>query len=254
MSAWPSSLLATALIAACLAAPAMAQTPAPEPGVERLRIADPYLEIRTGPGRGYPVFHVAARDEWVEVLLRSTDWFKVRSARGAEGWVQRTQLQTTLSEAGAVKGFRDVLVDDYLARRVEAGAAWGQFKSEPMLKLWVNYRLADAIAVEGSVGQVQGQFSGTDFWHVDLQFQPWSGQRLSPHASIGFGNFQNIPNLSLVDNRATDARLAMGQLGLRYHLTDRFVVRADYSLYTAFVGDNRSTEYRAFSAGLAFFF
>ena len=38
--------------------------------VERLRIADPYLEIRTGPGRGYPIFHVAARDEWVEVLLR----------------------------------------------------------------------------------------------------------------------------------------------------------------------------------------
>ena len=34
----------------------------------------------------------------------------------------------------------------------------------------------------------------------------------------------------------------------------RFVVRGDYSLYTVFVGDTRSTEYRAFTAGLSFFF
>jgi hypothetical protein len=31
-------------------------------------------------------------------------------------------------------------------------------------------------------------------------------------------------------------------------------VRADYSIYTAFVADTRSAEYRAFTAGLSFFF
>ena len=39
-------------------------------GAERLRVADPYLEMHTGPGRGFPVFFVVARDEWVEVQLR----------------------------------------------------------------------------------------------------------------------------------------------------------------------------------------
>jgi len=41
---------------------------------------------------------------------------------------------------------------------------------------------------------------------------------------------------------------------VRYHVSDRFIVRLDYSLYTAYVADTRTTEYRAFTAGLAFFF
>ena len=243
---------------ACLAAfapAAAAQTDAaPAPGVERLRVADPYLEIRTGPGRGYPIFHVAARDEWVEVLMRRTDWFKVRSQKGAEGWVQRGQLEATLTEAGAAKSFRDVLVDDYLARKVDAGASWGRFKSEPMLKVWGGTKLAPPFAVEATIGQVQGAFSGTDFWHVDLQIQPWPDQKWSPHASIGFGRMRNVPNLSLVDAVQTDANLAHGQIGVRWHLSDRFMVRADYTLFTAFVSDRRSSEFRAITAGLAFFF
>ena len=36
-------------------------------------VADPYLELRTGPGRGYPVFHVVDRGETVEIMKRRTD-------------------------------------------------------------------------------------------------------------------------------------------------------------------------------------
>ena len=45
-------------------------------------ISEPYLELSTGPGRGYPVFHVVERDASVDVLYRRTDWFKVRDERG----------------------------------------------------------------------------------------------------------------------------------------------------------------------------
>jgi uncharacterized protein YraI len=257
-----AATLVTAALAAAFALPAAAQlstaeaaaAAAADPGAERLRIADPFVEIRTGPGRGYPVFHVAGREEWIEVLLRRTDWFKVRTARGAEGWVQRAQLEATLTEGGVRKSFRDILVDDYLARRVDAGASWGRFKGEPMLKLWAGYKLSPPIALEATIGQVQGTFSGTSFWHVDLQLQPWPDRTWSPHASIGIGKMSNVPNLSLVDARRTDANLAHGQVGVRWHLSERFMVRADYTLYTGFVTDTRSSEYRAISAGLAFFF
>ena len=66
-------------------------------------VTDPYLEMRTGPGRGYPVFFVAARDEWIEIELRHTDWYKVRTEGGKVGWVHRAQLETTLTEAGGTK-------------------------------------------------------------------------------------------------------------------------------------------------------
>ena len=178
----------------------------------------------------------------------------MRTANGREGWVNRTQLETTLTEAGMTKAFRDILLDDYLQRKLELGAAWGQFKSEPMLKVWSAYRFSDALSVEGTIGQVQGAFSGTDFWHVNLNVEPWSDKRLSPFFGIGLGRFKNIPNASLVNAIVTNANLANAAIGLRFYMAERFVARLDYGIYTAYVSDADSADYRAVTVGIAFFF
>ena len=231
-------------------APASAQ----KPRGDKLQVTDPYVEIRTGPGRGYPIFHVAAREEWIVVLLRYTDWYKVRAENGREGWVHRSQLLTTLTEAGGYTTFRDVLLDDYLKRKLEFGAAWGRFKSEPMLKLWAGYKIAEPFSIEATVGQVQGTFSGTDYWHVNLLAEPFADRRLAPFFGIGFGRFRNVPNASLVGIVTTDANLANAMIGVRYHLTERFVARLDYTKYTAFVSERRTGEFNAITGGLSFFF
>jgi hypothetical protein len=222
--------------------------------VEKVQITDPYIEIRTGPGRGYPIFFVVPREEWIEILSRHTDWFKVRTSNGKLGWVVRQQLETTLTGAGSQKTFRDVALDDYLHRRLEIGAGWGRFKSEPMLKAWTGFRVSDTLSIEGTIGQVQGTFSGTDFWHVNINAEPWSHRRLSPFFGIGLGRFKNVPNASLVGDATTNVGMADAVVGLRYYVTERFVARTDYSFYTAYIGDNRTTEYRAITIGLSFFF
>lgn len=248
--------LARCVVSACMVLLACGLAPQARAAdeVERLIVADPYIELRTGPGRGYPIFHVAAREERIQILLRHTDWYKVRTENGREGWVNRLQLENTLTEAGGRKTFREIALDDYLQRRLELGAAWGRFKKEPMLKVWTAYRLSDTLTIEGTLGQVQGLFSGTDFWHFNLNVEPWSDKRLSPFFGIGFGRFKNIPNSSLVNAVQTNANLADASVGLRYHITDRFVARVDYSIYTAYIADTRSGEYRAVTAGLSFFF
>ncbi len=238
--------------------PALAQATLDEPSAprlgEQLTVSAPYVELHTGPGRGYPVFFVAERGAALTLQLRRTDWFQVRTAEGRVGWVPRAQLESTLTAAGATRSFRDLLLDDYLARRLEVGGHWGQFEGEPALRVSAQVRLADAFGIEAGFGQVQGRYAGTEFWHFNLNAEPWSDQRLSPSFGVGFGRFRNVPNLSLVDARRTNAPLATATLGLRWHLSTRFVLRADYSLYSTFVSDERTLEYRALSAGLAFFF
>ncbi len=245
-------------------APAAGSAPAAVPArrespefVERLQVADPFIELRTGPGRGYPVFHVVERSGWIRIELRRTDWYQVRSETaqgGAVGWVHRSQLASTLTEAGSGKTFRDLLVDDYLGRRVEFGSAWGRLRAEPLIKLWTGVRLGDTLGAELTFAQVQGAFSGSDFWHIALVSEPWSHQRLSPFISLGFGRFRNIPNTSLVQAQTVNANLGHAGLGLRWYVSDRFVARLDWALYTAFVSDQRSLEYRAVTAGISFFF
>jgi hypothetical protein len=213
--------------------------------------------MRTGPGRGYPVFHVVERAGWIRIELRRTDWYQVRSetaAGGVVGWVHRSQLETTLTEAGQGKTFRDLLVDDYLRRRVEFGIAWGKLRAEPMVKMWTGVRFGDTLGAEVTLGQVQGAFSGSDLWHVALISEPWSHQRLSPFVSVGFGRFRNVPNLSLVQAQTVNSNLGHAGVGLRWYLSERFVARLDWSLYTSFVSDQRSLEYRATTAGISFFF
>ena len=230
---------------------------APEPSpsaTERLQITDPYIELHTGPGRGFPVFFVEPRNHWIAIELRHTDWYRVRTEGGQVGWVQREQLRTTLAATGESKPFRDLVLDDYLSRRVQLGAAWGHFNAEPMLKLWTSYRMADTLSVEGTLGQVQGAFSGTTLWHVNLVSEPWSDQRLSPFFSIGVGKLKNMPNASLVSPAVTNANMANASLGLRYYLNDRFVLRTDYTVYTALVSDTHTSSYRALTAGVSFFF
>lgn len=245
---------------ASTAAPTTVPAPMPErerpanPKADRVVIADAFIELRTGPGRGYPVFFVAARGEQIDIELRHTDWFRVRTAGDKVGWVHRRQLESTLTASGEQKRFRDILVDDYLSRKVQLGGAYGRFSSEPMLKVHGSYRLSETLHLEGTLGQVQGVFSGTDFWHLNLMAEPWSDKRFSPFFGIGVGRFRNFPNLSLVGADTTSANLANAAIGVRYYLTDRFVLRADYSLFTVFVDDSRTTEYRAWTAGVSFFF
>ncbi|MBL8287758.1 MAG: hypothetical protein JNL85_07230 [Rubrivivax sp.] len=265
----PAPAASAAAQAPAAAAAAQAPAPAVPPSaasatpqfdpdvVERLQVADPFIELRTGPGRGYPVFHVVERRGWIRIELRRTDWYRVRSetsAGGVVGWVHRSQLESTLTEAGTGKTFRDLLLDDYLGRRVEFGVAWGRFRAEPLLKVWTGVRLGDTLGAELTLAQVQGTFSGSDYWHLALVSEPWSHQRLSPFATVGFGRFRNIPNTSLVQAQTVNANLGHAGLGLRWYVSERFVARLDWSLYAAFVSDQRTLEYRATSLGLSFFF
>jgi hypothetical protein len=227
---------------------------APAAAGEKVQVTDPFIELRTGPGRGYPVFYVAERDEWIEIEVRHTDWFQVRTSNGKEGWVHRRQLETTLTQIGTPTRFRDIFVDDYLRRRVEMGVAYGHFKSDPMQKLWVSYNVTGTLAIEATGGQVQGAFSGTDFWHVNLLLEPWSDWRLAPYFGVGIGRMSNLPNATLVAAAKTNARLADATVGLQLHLTERFIARLDYTQYLAYIADNRTDQYRAVTIGLGFFF
>ena len=67
----------------------------------QLFVTAPYLELHTGPGRGYPVSQVVARGDSVDVLFRHTEWYKVRTERGVEAWASEESLLHTMLADGS---------------------------------------------------------------------------------------------------------------------------------------------------------
>ena len=224
------------------------------PTAERLQITDPYIELHTGPGRGYPIFFVVERKGWISIEMRHTDWYKVHTDDGKVGWVDRAQLVTTLTESGSTRSFRDVVLEDYLHRRVEFGAGVGNFSGAALLKAWTAYQLTDNIGLELDVGQVQGRYSGTSYWGVQLLAEPWADRRIGPFFGIGVGKIDNVPNASLIGAINNNAKMADATIGVRCHLSERLLARVDWTQYAAFVSSGRTDQYHAIAAGLAFFF
>lgn len=220
----------------------------------QVQVVDPYIELHTGPGRGYPVFHALEQGEWLNILKRRTDWFKVATQRGTTGWVSREQLTQTLDSAGVLRSFRDVLRDDFLARRLEFGFSGGEFGGDPALGVRLAWRATDNVLIETYLTQASGSFSSSRIYGANLSIQPFATSRISPYFSVGLGNFSNEPKAVLVDTEKTSSELASVGAGLRGYLTRRFMLRASYSNHLALVKTEDYEEFDEWSVGFSFFF
>ncbi len=217
-------------------------------------VTAPYLELRSGPGRGYPVFHVAERDESVEVLFRRTDWFKVRTERGVEGWAaQRDMLRTVLADGSPFKfdlGDRT----GFTSHRFEMGMFAGDYGGATLISGYGSFSLNSQLAAELSLGQFLVKFSnGTvaDIGFTHVLVPEW---RLSPFLMLGTGLVHITPKATLVlPSERTDQTAYVGG-GLRFYLTRRFFVRAEYKSHVVFTKRNANEEVDEWKLGFAFFF
>ena len=109
-------------------------------------IDDPFIELHTGPGRGYPIFYIAERGEQIQLLMQRTEWFKVKSERGEEGWVHRQQLKTTLNLDGEPFDLPGLNIEDYQARRWEVGVLYGDFGGANAISTYGAFNLTQNIS------------------------------------------------------------------------------------------------------------
>lgn len=248
-----SRFLASILLALAFV---LATAPAVSREREHLRvyITAPYLELRSGPGRGFPVFHVAEREEAVEVLFRRTDWFKVRTERGVEGWAaQRDMLRTVLADGTP---FKFDLGDraGYTSHNFEMGLFAGEYSGSTLVSTYGSYSFNSQLALELSVGQFLGKYTNGVTGDLGLTHVIMPEWRLSPFLMLGTGLVHVSPKATLVvPAERTDQTAYVGG-GLRYYLTRRFFVRAEYKGHLVFTKRNENEKVDEWKLGFAFFF
>lgn len=221
---------------------------------QKVVIADPYIDLHTGPGRGYPIFYVAERGEEIVILKSKTTWYKVRLQNKKEGWVNRSQLRRTLTPEGEQTEFAEVEEEDYLKRKWEIGVLSGDAEGFATMTLYGTYAFTKAMAVELSISQFLGDLAGGYVWNVDIVSQPFTDWWISPYFSLGTGQIEIEPNTTLVSSPDIKDNQAHVALGAKMYITQRFLFRAEYRSYKVFQSRPENEEFEEWKAGFAFFF
>jgi hypothetical protein len=247
-----SALVACLCVVVLLVAPAVPLEAADD--YRSVAIADPYLEMHTGPGRGYPVYHVVDRGETVDIIKQRTDWFLVRAANGKEGWVDRAQMELTLQRDGEQFSLRRATIDDFTNARWETGILAGDFGGANSISVYGSYSLNPNVSVELWGTQILGNFSNGWMASGNIVHEAFPEWRVSPFFTLGAGYIRTEPKSTIVLPEDRNDQIGHVGAGFRIYVTRRFLLRAEYKSYVVFTSRDENEEIEEWKAGFAFFF
>jgi hypothetical protein len=197
---------------------------------------------------------VVGRDDSIDVLKRRTDWFKVRTERGVEGWAsQRDMLQTVLADGTA---FTFPLGDraGFTSHRWEMGVFAGDYGGATLISGYTSFSLNSQMSAELAVGQFLGNASNGTVVDLGLTHTFLPEWRFSPFVSLGTGLVVIDPKGTLVTPLDRSDQTAYVGGGVRFYLTRRFFLRGEYKSHVVFTSRDDNEEVDEWKLGFAFFF
>jgi len=204
-----------------------------------LYVVDPFVEMHTAPGRGYPVFHVIEKGEPVEILKRKTNWYKVRTPAGEEGWTKAAQLGRTLAPTGIPADLPEVGHGEYLESSWRVGFTAGQFEDSTSFSLTLGYRPLSWAGVEVEAGKIYNQSVTSDYYSANVIIEPFQQWDITPYALAGVSRFSFDARQKILLSDIGDADAVNFGGGASYYIGRNFLVRAEYRVYS--VSSNSDT-------------
>ena len=221
---------------------------------ERFTVRESYVNIYSGPGRGYPIFDIAERREWIEIIQIRTDWFKVRSQNGKVGWAYKEDLQLSLSPSGEPISFEQYILQNYQNQRFEFGFSGGNLASRSALGARFAYRLNPFFSAELGWLKASDAISTSTAYNLNLLLHPFTLGRLSPYFTLGVGQFNTVPDSSIENALASDSDAFNVGTGMYYYLSSRFLLRLDYRNYFVYLSDEEIGSHQEWTVGFSFFY
>ena len=242
-------LLVTALLSPWQAT--LAQQLGPSASVSEL-----YIELHTGPGRGYPVFDIVERGENISIVKQRTDWVKVLTDDGHEGWVAASTIGKTLDTRGQPLAADFSQLQDAENSRDpkghwQLGFMLGDFGGTDVISAYSNYFFTDNIALELTASENFGNFSSGQQTVISLLHQPFPRWRYSPFISLGGGVRKTNPRSSLVKTEDRSDDIIVTGAGINMKLYDRFMLRLQYNNNTVLTNRDDDIEVEEWKIGLS---
>ena len=217
-------------------------------------VADPFLEMHTGPGHGYPIFNVVDRGEAVSIVMQRTEWYLVRAENGKEGWVDRAQMELTLQPDGDPVSFQKPGMEEFTNAKWEIGLLSGDFDGANIISVYGGYSINPHVSVELWGSQILGNFSNGWMGSVNVVHETWPEWRVSPFFTLGAGVIHTEPKSTIVIGQDRTDEIAHVGIGVRAYVARRFLLRAEFKSYVVFTSRDENEEVEEWKVGFAFFF
>ncbi|MFM2287061.1 MAG: hypothetical protein RL684_204 [Pseudomonadota bacterium] len=240
------------LLALTVTAPPAAHAAARE--LAQAFVTEPYLELHTGPGRGFPVSQVVGRGESVDVVLLRTSWFLVRTERGYEGWASEADMAHAKLADGSPFKFNHGDRDGFRDHRWEGGIMAGAYGGATLVEGFAARSLTEHLKLELAVGQFLGNLSNGYVADLGLNHVFAPQWRFSPFVTVGMGYERSEPKATLVQPVVQDLQSAYEGIGGRYYLARRFYLRGEYRHHTVFTHTDSNEVKQEWKLGFAFFY
>lgn len=221
---------------------------------QTVTVAESFIEFHTGPGRGYPVFHIVEKGQSLWLIKKKTQWFKVRSAKGHEGWVHEDTMQKTLSGDEQLFEAGNYQLQDFTKREWEAGVMGGDFGGATSLAIYGGWNFTQNLSAELSISQALGNVADIRFATISLVHQVFPEWRVSPFVKIGGGVIQTRPFTTLIQTQDRTDEIVHVGLGIKAYVSRQFFIRAEYTSYTILTSRNDNDEVEEWKLGFSVFF
>lgn len=186
-----------------------------------------FLNLYTGPGRGYVIDNVVEYGERLWLLKRRTDWVKVMTRTGKTGWAKISDLDEIFAAEGEQVTVPTPGIDDYRDQGFRLGFAYGDFEGANALGISLGYRFTGNISAELRAAQTIGAYSDSQTYQVALLHKPFPQWRLSPYFLLGTGVNITSPNATIVATEDRQDTTMLTGIGVTTYLSRRFALRAE---------------------------
>lgn len=221
-----------------------------------LVVQEPYIDLHTGAGRGYPVSYVAENGERIYVVKRHASWYLVRLANDVSGWVHQDAIAQTIKPDGNQFQLAEQNLQGFANRQFEVGVDLGAIEGVTSQGVNLGWQFTQNFTLQLDYQQALGGVAKNQIASVSLQHSIFPNYRFSPYIAIGAGQIWTTPRSPVIgggdETRTSDSLVAA--IGLRTYLARNFVLTGEYKQYLALTERDQTEELEQWKLGLTVFF
>ena len=219
-----------------------------------------YLELRSGPARGYPIIYTLKYRQQLNILSRKTQWIKIKTEEGDSGWIRQKDLsKLVLIESQSPVKYTGIDRQAYENKTIEfglytGGVNGGSNDNTPLIAASLAWQFTQQYALDFTAMHMLGNNEESFLMHLDLQHTMVPQWIISPTFNVGLGKIETSPKSTLGNAATINSSTANFGIGFKYLIKHRFILRGDYNKHLIISSRNQLDSVLIWKLGISLFF